>query len=386
MSGANGAGFGADGRKIADSAVCGDSPSRGARDTTGGGTGPAVSAADSTGSRNGSPGGTPPPLRRRRHRRPGLASRLAGFLRANAFVLAFAVGFWALDAAVAALDPVGRSDRFYKDDFTKTILRHGGARKGPVFFGNSAVTGAYIEEQAEIPLVEMGLAYGKLTDLKAILQKRLYEPEGVLLIGIDPHAMLDKLETDPFYPWHRKPWEPYLYFYRGPIRDAAEAAVRTLWRGLRDERRIDLSYKPAWMGKQLYFGRLPPDKLRDKWNEYERRFGGMTVERDMRRNLEALEWVLDYAEKRRLFVGVVWMPVNPDPAYPPQRYWRPLRETVGALLARRGVPVLDLADRFAPEDFHDLVHLERNTGAPKFTREVDAWLRSSANFSKSPST
>jgi len=133
MSGANGAGFGADGRKIADSAVCGDSPSRGARDTTGGGTGPAVSAADSTGSRNGSPGGTPPPLRRRRHRRPGLASRLAGFLRANAFVLAFAVGFWALDAAVAALDPVGRSDRFYKDDFTKTILRHGGARKGPVF-------------------------------------------------------------------------------------------------------------------------------------------------------------------------------------------------------------------------------------------------------------
>lgn len=321
-----------------------------------------------------------------RGNKPSVGGRFFRAVRANAFVLLLLAGFLTLDAALAAWDPMTNSERFYKEDFTKTINHHGGSTSGKLFFGNSAVAGAYIEEQAEIPLVEMGLSYGKLTDLKEILKQELYTPRDLLVIGIDEHTMLDELPTDPVYPWFRKWYQPYLYFYRDYFLDSGKEWVRNFWNGLREGRLDVSSYEPRWADKMVYYGHLDEAELRKRWEKYEKEFGRYTVEDGLDDNIAALEWVLQEAGRRDLPVSVIWMPVNPDPRFPPQSYWEPLRRTVNAMLHRYGVPVLDLSSKFPKEDFHDLVHLERTTGAPKFTKEVDAWLRSPASSSKPSST
>lgn len=300
--------------------------------------------------------------------------KLVSFLRRNAFVLILLVGFLLTDAVISRWDPMSHSLRFYKNDFVKTLLFHNWSRSGPVFFGNSAVTGAYMEDKASVPLVEMGLSYGKITDLQAILEKGLYRPQGQLVVGIDVHTMLDKLTTDYTYEWF-KPWyQPYVYYYRDYFRDSAEEWVHYALQG------DFVSYQPRWTDKMLYFGKQTPKELEDKWQEYEKRFGWMKIQRDMTENIAALRWVAAYCKERDLPLKVVWMPLNP--AYPPPAYVKPLREAVDALLKADNIPALDLMSAFEPKYFHDLVHLNREEGAPKFTREVDQWLLSFAKSRK----
>jgi hypothetical protein len=249
-----------------------------------------------------------------------------------------------------------------------------------VFFGNSSVSGAYIEKDSTSGLVEMGLSYGKLTDLQSILDQGLYHFEGPLLIGIDVHSMLDILETDPTYPWF-KPWyEPYVYSYRDYFRDSGTEFVRQLYKGALELNRSELlAYEPRWIDKELYFGRKPDDELRKKWDEYDQRFGWVS-QHEYKDNLQALDWILRYAQQHDIPLRVVWMPWNKGYALP--RYMPALQEDVNNRLARYNVPVLDLLQTYDPKYFHDLVHLSRQEGAPVFTKEVDAWLLSLAKSSK----
>lgn len=297
------------------------------------------------------------------------------FMQKNSFVLLLLIVFLGSNLAISAWDPMTHSLRFYKNDFTKTLLHHDWIRSGPVFFGNSAVTGAYMEDKAQVPLVEMGLSYGKITDLKGILEQDLYDVKGPLVIGIDAHTMLDKLQTDDTYPWLKKWYQPYVYAYRDYFRDSGAEWVRHAIKA------DFISYEPRWTDKMLYYGRKSHTELQEKWQEYDKRFGWMTVERDLNDNVEALRWVVHYAEEHHIPVKVIWMPLHPNPAYPHPPYIKPLKETVNEFLQAEQVPVLDLMNTFKPEDFHDIVHLNREVGAPKFTREVDRWLLS---FESSP--
>lgn len=303
------------------------------------------------------------------------------YIRKNSFVLLLVVVFALLDTLVARWDPMTSSRRFEKDDFTKTLFHHQWDRSGPVFFGNSAVTGAYMEDKARQPLVEMGMSYGKITDLREILQRGLYEPQEQLVIGIDVHTMLDQMQTDPRFPWARPWYSPYLYYYRDYFQDAGGEWLRNAWAAARRGQLDFHTYEPRWIDKELYFGREPAEQLKLDLQRYETNYYWMTPA-DMADNLAALDWVIDYAKRQALPLKVVWMPLNPDPAYPQPAYWKQLRERVGATLSTNGIPVLDLANAFPPEDFHDLVHLNRETGAPKFTAEVDRWLVSFEKPSK----
>lgn len=307
--------------------------------------------------------------------------RLWLFGKRNAFLLWLLVAFLLVDGLVAAWNPMESTRRFYKNDFTKTLYHHDWERSGPVFFGNSAVTGAYIEEQAAYPLVEMGLAYGRITDLKGILQHELYRVERDLVIGIDVHTMIDEMDTDPTYQWF-KPWYvPYLYQYRDYFRDSGEEFVRQLWKGIVNGDREQLfAYQPRWINKELYFGRKDDAFLEQRWAYYDQRWGHLQLD-DFADNLAALEWVIDYTERHDLSLKVIWMPWNP--AYPHPPYVASLKDEVNRMLTEHEIPVLDVMDRYAPEYFHDLVHLNREEGAPLFTKEVDEWLLSFAKSSKS---
>jgi hypothetical protein len=302
--------------------------------------------------------------------------KLIAFLRKNSFVLLLLAAFVLSDLLISAWDPMVTSRRFYKNDFTKTLYHHQWQDRGPVFYGNSAVTGAYIEADSKSGLVEMGLSYGKLTDLKAILEQQRYQFEGPLVIGIDVHTMIDSLETDPTYQWF-KPWyQPYVYTYRDYFRDSGMEFVRQLYKGtLELDSRQLLAYQPRWIDKELYFGRKPDDELRKKWDDYERRFGWMS-QPDYKDNLAALDWILQYAQDHRLPLRVIWMPWNKGYALP--KYMPGLQADVNRRLAAYQVPVLDLLQKYDPDYFHDLVHLSRQEGAPVFTKEVDAWLLSLA--------
>lgn len=302
------------------------------------------------------------------------------YARKNGFVLLLVLVFLLIDALVARLDPMTHSRRFQKDDFTKTLFHHEWDRSGPVFYGNSAVTGAYMEDKAQVKLVEMGLAYGKVTDLREILRRGLYEPEDMLVLGIDVHTMLDKMQTDPRFPWSRPWYSPYLFHYRDYFQDAGGEWLRNAWSGLRRGDPDFRTYEPRWIDKELYFGLETPEQLKKDLQRYEANYNWMQLS-DMTDNLEALDWVIGYAKSRPLTLKVVWMPLHPDPAYPHPAYWQPLKERVNGTLQANGIPVLDLSDAFKPDDFHDLVHLNQETGAPTFTAEVDRWLRS---FEKSP--
>ncbi|WP_409343816.1 hypothetical protein [Paenibacillus sp. MBLB4367] len=311
--------------------------------------------------------------------------RFASFLRRNSFVLVLLLAFAATDLAVAKWDPLKSSLRFYKNDFTKTLYHHNWADAGPVFFGNSAVTGAYMEDKSKHPLVEMGLSYGSINDLKGILQNKLYRVQGELVIGIDIHTMVDKMPTEPStdstYPWLKKWYQPYLFAYRDYLKDSGEEALRSLYTGTVElDRSKLLAYTPRWIDKELYFGRKPDDFLKERWNFYNEKFGAMTMD-DFRQNLDALQYVMQYAAREQIPLRVVWMPYNK--AYPEFAYMKPLKAEVNKLLEANRVPVFDAMGRYEPQYFHDLVHLNREDGAPLFTKEVDEWLESLAKPSKS---
>jgi hypothetical protein len=239
------------------------------------------------------------------------------------------------------------------------------------------VTAAYIEEQSSSGLVEMGMSYGKITDLKQILSRSLYHVQGQLVVGIDVHTMLDKLPTDDTYVWF-KPWyQPYLFYYRAYFRDSGGEFLRNLLHG-------SLAYEPRWIDKELYYGHQSDEEMQAKWDDYDKRFGWMTVEDDLRDNVNALAWVIDYAKQHDIPLKVIWMPW--DKAFPLPPYVDPLRQKVNAMLTAADIPTLDLMQHYEPIYFSDLVHLNREEGAPLFTKEVDQWLLSFANPSKSSST
>lgn len=307
--------------------------------------------------------------------------KLLTFLKKNSFVLLLLLAFIVTDFAVAKWDPMKTSHRFYKNDFDKTLYHHDWVHSGPVFFGNSAVTGAYMEDKSRFPLVEMGLSYGKITDLRDILRQKRYDVEGDLVVGIDVHTMIDSLQTDPTYPWFRRWYRPYVYEYRDYFRDSGTEFVRNAYAGVVEWNRDKLfSYQPRWIDKELYFGRKDDQWLKDKWNDYDKKFGKMQLS-DFRDNLNALQWVIGYAKENHLQLKVIWMPWNK--AYPEPPYVGPLKAEVNRMLQENQVPSLDLMNRYEPKYFHDLVHLNREEGAPLFTKEVDEWLLSFVKSSKS---
>jgi hypothetical protein len=303
------------------------------------------------------------------------------FFNNNRFVLVLLALFLLTDLGISYWNPMVTSRRFYKNDFTKTLMFHQQVDSGRIFFGNSSVTGAYLEDKSRYPLVEMGLSYGKITDLQQILKHPWYHVQDQLVLAIDVHTMIDSLETDPTYAW-LKPWyQPYVYTYRDYFRDSGGEAVRNLYSGLVELKPAALfSFVPRWADKELYFGRMSNEELQKKWDDYNKRFGAMTLP-DFKKNIDALKWVVAYTRAHQINLKVVWMPW--DKAFPQPPYVKSLKPEVNRILQEGQIPILDLMDRYEPLYFHDLVHLNREDGAPIFTKDVDEWLLSFAKPSKS---
>ncbi|MDR1691898.1 MAG: hypothetical protein LBR72_00930 [Oscillospiraceae bacterium] len=273
----------------------------------------------------------------------------------------------AADILLTALDPAGTSPLFYKNDFEKVLLENGSRRFERVFYGNSAVTSAYVREKSGADYADMGLDYGVITDIVSILEKRLIVIEDELVLGLNYNNFIDSLDTNPTYPWHRTPWQPYLYFQRDRFLPVLTDGFSRLLKGegFLGPRYTDLK-------RAVYHGVMDDEKLAEKVGKHRELFFWMDTSY-CEKNLLALEKLCGLCAERGVRLRAVWMPWNPKVDIPP--FVTAVQNAADAVFTENGVEVLDMVGALTPEHFHDIGHLEYTAGAPVFTEMIDRWLR-----------
>ena len=98
-----------------------------------------------------------------------------------AIVLAIAVG----DLALTYNNFIVNSDYFVKNDFEITQYKHPEKVWDKVFFGNSVVISAYMEDKSSKGYVNLGLDYGVVTDLWEMIEKKHINIGSELVIGLN---------------------------------------------------------------------------------------------------------------------------------------------------------------------------------------------------------
>ena len=121
-----------------------------------------------------------------------------------AIVLAIAVG----DLALTYNNFIVNSDYFVKNDFEITQYKHPEKVWDKVFFGNSVVISAYMEDKSSKGYVNLGLDYGVVTDLWEMIEKKHINIGSELVIGLNYLTLYDEFETNPTYIWYKKLYEP----------------------------------------------------------------------------------------------------------------------------------------------------------------------------------
>lgn len=291
------------------------------------------------------------------------------FLRGGVFLLVFCLLGVGLDVWLTKTGPVERSTLFQPNDFEKSILSHGGKTEYErMIFGNSVIISAYMEDQSTSGYANFGIDYGVMTDLRGMLRRGDAVVTEDLVIALNYFVFLDTMDTNPTYPWHRKPWEPYLYFQRDRLHTLWSNGVDSVLQG-----GPFVTERYESLNKYLYFGMMDDAQLEERIAVHRDLYWGLGTEY-YQENLEALQDVIDFCQERGIRLRAVWMPWNPYipmPENPAQ-----VRELADAILEEAGVEVLDLENEFPRECFHDLGHLNVQIGAVEFTQYIDPWLRS----------
>jgi len=248
------------------------------------------------------------------------------------------------------------------NDYEVTRRDHPEAVWERVFFGNSAVISAYREEQSEADYVNLGMDYAVVTDLWDLLRKGHLKVGSELVIGLNLFTLYDDFDTNPAYLWHRGTLEPYAYFHRDKLMQIARD-VQKLCRG-------GSVYKG---GKYLYYGSLPQAELQEKLDKYEQSYFCLPIA-DFQENLRALDSLAAWCAVNGVRLRLLWMPFHPGVKRP--ALLQELRQTVNAWCRDRQIILNDMTDALSEACFHDVGHLNDETGANEFTEVVDPWLLS----------
>ncbi len=289
------------------------------------------------------------------------------FRRGGAFLLVLCLVLAGTDAALTKAGPMEGSDLVTHNDFEKTILAHDGRTVyDRVFYGNSVVISAYLEEESTSGYVNFGIDYGVMTDLWGMLRRGDITVTEDLVIGLNYFVFLDTMDTNPTYPWHRGLLEPYVYFQRDRFQEVWEKGWTSLWETGRVA--IPRNEDP---GKIMYSGAMDDQALEEKIATHRDLYWGLGVEY-YQENLKALENVADFCEEKGIRLRAVWLPWNPYLPMPenPAR----VRAQADRIMEAAGVEILDLENALPRDCFHDLGHLNREHGAYVFTEVMDRWL------------
>lgn len=276
------------------------------------------------------------------------------------------VAFFVADFYATHSRLISDSNIFVKNDFEITQHDHPEKEWNKVFFGNSVVISAYLENESKSGYINCGLDYGVVTDLWEMIDKGHINIGSELVIGLNYLTLYDDFETNPTYIWHKKWYQPYAYFERDRFYPLVTGCFTRLING---ESIAPMTY--SYQNKAVYHGRVSDSDLEKKMEEYETMFFSKPLE-DYSKNLNALEKVIQYCQKKNIRVRAVHMPWNP--AFEKPQLLKDIHNAADAVFKKYNVEILDLEDEFTKECFHDTGHLNYDIGSPLFTKLIDEWL------------
>ena len=281
------------------------------------------------------------------------------------FIAAVLAVFIVGDTILASSDAVSRSNLFRKNDYEKTVLSNGGRLEyDHVFYGNSVLVSAFIEEESATDYVNFGMDYATITDLRDMLKKGMLKPKKDLVLALNYFVLLDTLDTNPTYPWHRKTIEPYVFFERDRLHKFLISEFTGLFTGQKRTIHTELE-------KAVYYGVMTDEELDTKINTHNDLFWGLDTSY-YKKNLAALKEVIKYCADNGVRLRAIWMPWNGYTQMPevPVEVARLADE----IMSEAEIEVYDMLDAMPRDCFHDLGHLNYEHGAHVFTQEADKWL------------
>jgi hypothetical protein len=282
------------------------------------------------------------------------------------FFTALVAMFLVFNYLLLMTNPIACLPFFPKNDHEITIAIHGTTSFDSIVYGSSPVVAAFKGEKTNSGFVEFGLVYGKITYLLEMLEREIITVNRDIVLGLNFAVFLDELTTDPRYIWHRRPLEPYLYFYRDRVNTFFTNALHNALDG-----NFRLRRYPSLV-KWLYFGVMTDERLEAQLAVHEERFWGLPLSA-FEKNLAALERLIIFCSENGIRLRAVWMPYNPY--YPQPDIYKQVAAEANAIFAAYGIEVKDMSDAYPREYFYDVGHLNFDTGAEAFTREMDLWLK-----------
>ena len=188
-------------------------------------------------------------------------------------------------------NPVEKFNVFPKNDFEKIIAKYPEDAYDKVFYGNSAVIASFIDSQSKSGYSNIGIDYGTMEDLYAILDKGLIEVGSELVIGLNYFTLMDTLDTNPTYPWHKDIYEPYLYFNRDRINPLIVDGLNNIIKG---EKIIGTRYDS--LDRYVYRGIMDEKELSERIDVHKKLYWDLDIEH-FDDNLKALEKVISLRKK-----------------------------------------------------------------------------------------
>ncbi len=247
------------------------------------------------------------------------------------------LALWRNDYAIRS------SDKFARNDFEITRLKHPETVWDRVYFGDGSVAAGYVEEISTAMYINLGLEDCGLTDLKKLIDGRFIRIGKELVIGLN-YPILTGGGANHHYSWRKKTLTPYVYYDRARIAQ---------W--------LSGKNKNENQEKTLYYGSTDDVKV--------------SAERDAERletNLDALKSIIDYCDENKIRLRTVFLPWNGRYAKPD--YMQAARSKAETLLNENNIEFYDLEDEVSSECFYDATHMNYETGAPWFTELMDRWL------------
>lgn len=299
-----------------------------------------------------------------------LFQRLWRGIFALRFVILTLLVFYAVDTALAHWAPVERSTYFVRNDYEKSVMSHGNRTEyEKVIYGNSTLISSYIEEQSAAGFVNFGQDYGTVCDLYEMLTEGHLTVTDELVVNLNYFVLMDTLETNPSYPWHRRVLVPYVYFQRDRLSPVVSAIASNMMYG---RPILDL---PIYgdLRKSVYHGVQTDAELAEKIQTHSDLFWGQGLDA-YEKNLAALGKVADWCAEQNVRLRVFWGPWNNDVEVPENV--RAVTEAANAVLEQRGVEPADMTGLLERKYFYDIGHLNYEYGAVHFTEVLDQWLLS----------
>lgn len=293
--------------------------------------------------------------------------KILKYLRRNAFVPLLALAVCIADPLLAYHNPVIGSDWFAQNDYELIQRDHPEKTWDKVFFGNSIVTSAFIEEESASGYLNCGVDYGTVRDLYEALTKGYMQVSdgGEIVLGLNFLTFMDELDTNKTYIWHKEWYEPYFYFERDRFGPLLTNGVTNLLHG------EPFAMRKEEQQRALYYGVKTDAELDETEQKSIERFGMLTLS-DFEENFEMLQKLIDWCGERDICLRALWMPWNPKIVqYEPAGA---VKARADEIFAANGIESLDWLNALEPQYFYDIGHLNYEEGAPYFTAEIDPWL------------